>query len=193
MSDVQCVDLLSDRQVGDEWERNFCRLAAKYGNVFTAHQVGRTASARAWGWGRREFFGVILPDATIWSGGGEHHEIKHKDATRSGCFGLEKYRFDSLLKFRDIVKQPVYYTIHDYGQQPNDSREDRKFNGNNVAAHWLTSEVRDLSKAIHWQRPGATWIDGKKKCGVPILYWPREVFVSLVAIWEESRFAEIFP
>lgn len=193
MSDVQCIDLSADRRLGEVWERNFCIIAANYGQTFTAHQIGRSDSARAWRKTGGKFDGIILPDITLWSSDGGHHEIKHKDPSRSGHFGLEEYRFRSLQKFKEITGDDVYYTIHDYSMQPDETRHGRKYNPSNHIDHWLTCEVETLEDHIdRFDLFGTSYVGGKKRDCIPILYWKKETFLPLYTCWKQAIMEHVY-
>lgn len=109
-------DNAADREVGQYWETQFCGMARVYGKTFTPHQFRRVGSAMFYG-GAADLDGKTqwtLPDITVWSAPGEHHEIKHKNPDRSGCYGLERYRLDALVRFANTTRQKVYYSIHDW-------------------------------------------------------------------------------
>ena len=165
---MHCVDLESDRKLGALWERKFCELAAHFGRVFTAHQLNRLGAACAAGLGVNH---LLLPDITLWSAPGEHHEIKHKAPTELGCFGLEQYRFAALLQFARLTGQRVFYTIHDHSRA-----------GGRTATvirleDWVESEVRSLEgqQELAW---GLSWVNGESK-RVPICYWSAKLFAPL--------------
>lgn len=48
MSEIQGKDLMGDRALGAYWERQFCRMMAKRGKMFTPLQIGRDQSAQAY-------------------------------------------------------------------------------------------------------------------------------------------------
>lgn len=184
----QCVDNAKDRDIGEQWEKKFCALAADAGKMFTAHQIGRPQSAMALqrikgdDWKR-----LMLPDITVWSAPGQHHEIKHKDAAKSGprrgCFGLEEYRFAALLDFQEELgdEQKVYYTIHRH-----DWAGGRHVQTNDIR-HWVTADVVSLFKLIAnkkvLEERGTSWVNGKKTEGVLMYYWLTTYWQPLAAIW----------
>lgn len=165
---MHCENLQADRQLGAYWEQQFCVLAARFGRFFSAHQLNRTGAACA---GGPSAAYLLLPDITIWSAPGEHHEIKHKAPTPYGSYGLERYRFEALLWFAQITGQRVYYTIHDHSRTGG-----RNANVNRIE-DWVTAEVRALAGQEKVAR-GPSWVDGKKK-DVCICYWPTELFRPL--------------
>lgn len=172
MSDVQCMDLQGDRAMGAYWERVFCEMMKEKGKTFTPLQIGRKFSAVAEYLDGDEWKTLTLPDITVWTFPGEHHEIKHKTATRGGYYGLEEYRFEALLRFAEETQQRVMYTIHDHGGNRH-SKE-------NNYADWVTADVRELKgKHKHRDPNGTSYYGGKKRTGIPILYWHKDLFLPL--------------
>ncbi len=182
---AQCADLQGDRRVGELWERKFCAMAGSFGKAFTPHQIGRTMSAQAAQKDGGQWHMWTLPDVTVWTFPGEHHEIKHKYATRSGYFGLEKYRLDALLWFARQTQQTVLYTIHDYEQQPDLNMAARKRNPANCRDHWITCDVRTLAQNIRYSSSGKSYVNGVPKT-VEIHYWHRTIFKPLIVHWLAS-------
>ena len=178
MDTVHCTDNKADRKVGEYWERQFCILAAAKKMVFTPMQIGRQGSAQAFGLVGGGWDKYTLPDVTIWTYPGQHHEIKHKDPTRNGWFGLETYRLRSLLAFASQTQQDVMYTIHNHAL--NGGRD----NLDNHISHWLTVRITDLEGAwVHKQSNGTSWVNGNKEAGIEILYWPVELWEPLTGYW----------
>ncbi len=175
MSEIQCVDLKSDRKLGQFWEREFVKMAAEHGKCFTPHQWHKDGAAIAYsyldGWNQ-----YTLPDVTIWTSPGEHHEIKHKNPTRHRSYGLEAYRFYALLSFSEITKQVVYYTIHDH------EKAGGKDITENRLCDWVTCEVTNLQNP-DCEFIGPSWVNGTQQ-RVKIYYWKTERFYPLVTIWE---------
>lgn len=171
-----CANLTADRRLGEEWEEKFCRVAARFGKSFTAHQIGRTASAQAVNWSNGQYNGYTLPDITIWSAPGQHHEIKHKNPfvldEHGPCYGLEVYRFNALLWFANETGQSVYYTIHNH-----DLSGGR--NGKiNKPEHWFTAGIHELKGQHVLRIRTASWLNGQKK-RVPTYYWPTNLWHPL--------------
>jgi hypothetical protein len=171
-----CSDNEGDRRLGAYWEEKFCIMAKALGHVYTPHQLGlgRIAACAHTATGR-----IVLPDITIWSGPGQHHEVKHKNPARTRCFGLEAYRFNSLLAFANITAEPVYYTIHNWelagGRDVRTNRID----------HWVTCDTDTLYSnrgAAGW---GDSWVGGEKR-KVQILYWPVAYFRPLLTLWRRQ-------
>jgi hypothetical protein len=175
---AHCSDNKSDRGKGELWERNFCILAAQNGFVFTPMQIGRTKSAQAFSQEGDKWNHYTLPDITVWSYPGQHHEIKHKAPTGHRCFGLEVYRYDALYKFANITKQHVMYTIHNHEWSGGtDGKE------NNIG-HWLTVDVMDLyGKWQTYQEDGISWVDGQRRTNIPIAYWNISLWQPLQLYW----------
>jgi hypothetical protein len=182
-----CSNLEGDRALGQKWERLFCALAAKsYDKSFTAHQIGREGSATAI---KYRHHPLTLPDITIWTAPGEHHEIKHKSATKSGCYGLEEYRFDALKWFAEETGQFVMYTIHDHERLGRDAIE-------NVIEDWYTVEVLELWRATVDGRAQKSawnsWVNGNSKlCSG--WYWHKSIWVPLSRWWGEEIDTRIIP
>lgn len=163
-----CADNKRDRATGAYWERQFCRLATRYGRFLTPHQIGRPGqSASAYGLDSGHWRTLLLPDITVWSAPGEHHEIKHKNKNRHGNYGLETYRLDALMEFAQVTGQPVYYTIHDWElagarssveQVPND------------IAHWFCADVTQLAISNTYVSCGSSYVRGERR-EVEIQYW----------------------
>lgn len=181
---VQCQNLQDDRDLGAYWEREFCKLAAKHGRSFTAHQIGRPKSAQSYFIQGGKYHHMTLPDITVWTRPGEHHEIKHKDATAWGAYGLERYRVDALLWFAEETGQSVYYTIHDYSLQNAPTREAQKRMPQSVPDHWLTCSIVELADSIAGidDREGASWVNGTKRI-VPICYFNKRLFQQVSWLW----------
>jgi len=176
-----CTNLAADRKLGAEWDVRFCTIAADYGKLFTPHQIGRKTSAAAYYRDNGERRRVILPDITIWSSPGEHHEIKHKVATKTGYYGLEEYRLHSLREFADRTEQRVYYTIHDWTRAG-------KWAVENDPRDWITCELSELYAAIidrsgPYRNWGSSWVGGVEK-RVPIWFWPVGLWVPLTSVWQ---------
>lgn len=171
-----------DREIGAHWERQFCLLAARYGKVFTPHQIGRPESAQAYERNDQGWSNLTLPDVTIWSAPGEHHEVKHKNRTRDELpmYGLEEYRLTALVRFANTTGQRVLYTIHDWeiagarsASEPVESRLE----------HWFVGDVASLSRQITKTRPGWTYYAGGQR-KLPIHYWvAQRHFRPLAELW----------
>ena len=174
-----CTDLSGDRGLGKFWERQFCIMAGRHGHTFTPHQFDRASSAQAFT--GPQWRTLTLPDVTIWSAPGQHHEIKHKAPTRYGSFGLEKYRLEALVAFSEECRQDVYYTIHCWDKAPGgrDGKQSR-------AGDWYTLNVERLKRLIESGgcilSDGPSWVNGKKKI-VPIYYWPSTEWATLLQLW----------
>lgn len=172
-----CENLQADRKTGAYWERQFCVLAKQRGLMFTPMQIGRNGSAVAYkgkGWNT-----LTLPDVTVWTAPGQHHEIKHKEPNRHGSYGLEQYRFDALMAFSEETEQDVLYTIHDHylagGKHVQVNRME----------DWRTIRVVALDGAWSWSGPGWSWVNGVKK-RVGMYYWSQEMWASLDDYWHTT-------
>lgn len=177
-SPIQCTDNKADRKTGRYWEEQFCNLAFIYRGAMSPNQIGRNKSAIFYdknpnGSGYRT---LTLPDVVIWAKPVEHHEIKHKNPTKDGCYGLEVYRFEALKRLAEISNQLVMYTIHNHDLTS--SRHDKE---NNID-HWITVPVLWIDKK--WDRiaPGWTWIDGEKEMA-DIIYWDTGLWSPLLKWW----------
>ena len=162
-----CENLTADRKLGDHWERQFCVMMANQGKMFTPMQIGRSSSAVAWAKTNGHWNHFTLPDVTVWTYPGEHHELKHKTATRHGSYGLERYRLDALVGFARETDQDVFYTIHDH----HGNRDDLT----NHLGDWVTANVMTLADCIELERWGDSYVGGAKK-RVPICYWSSQFF-----------------
>jgi len=178
---AQCTDLDGDRAIGAYWERQFGIMAGELGKVFTPHQLHLTTkSASAYGLvSGRGWRHYLLPDVTIWSAPGEHHEIKHKRPTPDGCYGLELYRLDALAEFAETTGQGVYYTIHDW-----DSAGGRDQQANRLE-DWRYADVTDISQRSTKSGRGMSWVHGRQK-EVEIRYWTAtRFFRPLAELWPQ--------
>lgn len=173
-----CQDLTGDRKIGAYWEREFAKMAAAYGKVFSLLQIGRDTSAVFHGYAGK-WNTYTLPDVTIWSAPGEHHEIKHKNPTGGGRFGLEVYRFNALLYFAQVTQSRVMYTIHNH-----DLSGGRDVKDNSID-HWITADVTGLYGASVDRIWMASWVNGQRK-EVPIYFWPTSLWIPLREFWERS-------
>ncbi len=171
---MHCQDLVRDRTLGQYWERQFCKMARDYGFMFTPMQIGRKESVVAYK--GRDWNVYTLPDVTMWTAPGQHHEIKHKNPTRSGEFGLERYRFDALRAFAEETEQGVFYTIHNH-----DLSGGAQATVNHMA-HWLTANVLTLDGRWSVERWMSSWVNGQKR-QVSILFWSVELWQPLADLW----------
>jgi hypothetical protein len=178
----QCTNIKADRDIGAMWERRFGLIALRYGHTVTPNQIGRNESAAGHYQTADGYKKIILPDFVIWSFGGQHHEIKHKSPARSGpragCYGLERYRFESLKHFQSVCQQRVFYTIHDHemagGKYAVDCSE----------KNWLTISISDMEGTHQHEEIGPSWCNGKK-IQTEIMYWHKSLFVPLVAVLDK--------
>lgn len=169
-----------DRALGEQWERNFCYWAFVYKKSFTPMQIGRTESAIAWETRDHKWNPYMLPDITVWTCPGEHHEIKHKNPTKKhNTFGLEVYRFEALLWFSCETQQRVMYTIHNHALSGGRNSLVNELN------HWVTIDVKDLDNKWTWQSSGTSYVNGEPK-RVPIYYWPKNLWIPLKEFWDKE-------
>ena len=177
---VHCGNVKNDRALGELWESNFCKLLPE-GCVFDLHQKDRTSSAVLRVVEPESIDrGITSPDVTVYWGSSvvSHHEIKHKNATRDGCFGLEEYRVKSLLEFMKRSGQDVYYTIHDH-----DFSDGRDGKVNDIK-HWLTSSLSELLKDVLRKSDSPSYRNGKKVDELTY-YWNRSQFGFLENMFNE--------
>lgn len=179
MSDRYLANNAADRALGEKWEGNFCHLAAWYGKAFHAVQLDRQRAAR-WQKGNRP---ALLPDVTIFTSPGEHHEVKHKNPSRRRAYGYETYRLKSLLLFHQETRQPVFYSIHDWelaGARTSDAPMP------NVLQDWRVIDVCQLeafirSAHLEEERMG-TWINAAASTCFGY-YWPTSLWIPLDEVW----------
>jgi hypothetical protein len=178
---AHCGNLSGDRKIGQFWERQLCIMAAQLGRVFSPNQLRRDGAAAAYYLENGKYHTMTLPDVTIWSDPGEHHEIKHKNPTNRTprCFGLEAYRFDALIWFWHTTNQRVFYTIHNH-----DLSGGRNATENNLA-HWLTVDVALLEGTMS-SAFGNSYVNGSKK-RVKVHYWNAAMWKPLGEQWRVSQ------
>lgn len=176
------TDNAGDRKVGELWERHFARLAMEQGWAVTAHQIGRTAGAATAITlsSTNNFRQILMPDLTVWSPKTQHHEIKHKNPTRNGEYGLEQYRLELLLDFATRTNQDLMYTIHDWELAgARGSREEIR----NRIEHWRTVDLLALSKLPNRiDENGISYCNGQRT-ETCICYWPVDYWVPLSHYW----------
>lgn len=159
---IHCNDVGIDRRLGEYWERVFCCMMAERGKMFTPMQIGRSTSVAAFSKTNGKWNRFTMPDVTVWTAPGEHHELKHKTTTKYGSFGLELYRLDALVAFARETAQSVRYTIHDHHGLRNDKT--------NRLQDWCSADVLTLANAEHQCHWGDSYVSGVRK-RVQILYW----------------------
>jgi hypothetical protein len=172
----QCENLQMDRNVGTYWEKQFASLALERGFTFTTHQIGKNSSAVAECPRSGSPHILTLPDVTIWTAPGQHHEIKHKIPTRYGSYGLEVYRFNALLWFWKETGQSVYYTIHDYSWCGDKQNQECRIED------WRTASVEKLRGRQKLTKYGDSYVNGNRKT-VEIHYWDMNLFRPLNDLW----------
>lgn len=173
-------ELREDRRLGDLWERNFCRLGAEYGRVLTPNQISSPTHAAS-AWGAPIVNGIVsrylLPDVVVWSAPGEHHEIKHKNPDRMGCYGLELYRLEALIKWAEVTRQRVYYTIHDW------EAAGGKHVTSNCIDHWFTADISEIAGTTTRGGKAWSWRNGRLSLE-EMRYWSvRRYFQPLSYLW----------
>jgi hypothetical protein len=166
-----CNNLISHRQQGSYWENAFIDMAASHEKLTIPLQLGKENSAVGYVKDKT----IILPDVLVASSN-EYHEIKHKNPTRLGSYGLEKYRFDSFLFLANKIDGRVMYTIHDH-----DLAGGRHVVENYIG-DWLTIDVTELAGKEVYEGLGYSYVNGSKT-KVTMLYWDKELWVSLCAYW----------
>jgi hypothetical protein len=175
-------DNTADRKLGETWEKNFGRAAEWYNKAFFPYQRDRTGAAR-WQSGKRF---ALTPDVVIFTAGGEHHEVKHKNPSRprkgEPCYGLEVYRLKALVELQRETKQPVFYTIHDWGAA---GAKTSTAPMANLVQDWRLVAVDKLwTYALERLRAEGvkTWLNGTfKEC--PAYYWPTGLWTRLDLYW----------
>lgn len=172
-----CQNLTADRSLGRRWERNFCILAAEYGFMFSPLQIGHNGSAVAYGHDGKKWNRFTLPDVTVWTYPGQHHEIKHKNPTRDGCFGLEVYRFNALVAFAEATRQHVLYTIHNH-----DLSGGRDGTENSIE-HWLTVRIEELVGAHVRKQQLASYVNSHAQNGIGQYFWKVSLWKPLAEYW----------
>ena len=178
MPDKRCQNLSVDRASGKYWEREFCVMAYKRGKIFTPHQWQRSESAVAYG---KHFKFLTLPDVTIWSSPGEHHEIKNKNPSKRGYYGLEKYRIDALVEFDKACIGDVLYTIHNWEKA---GLKNGKQEGENRIEDWFCSLCHELYETPDYKNHNDTsWVNGVQRTDIEIWYWEAERFYPLSSYW----------
>ena len=173
---IHCGDIKGDRKLGAFWEQQFSKMAGKYGYSRIEQQTNRDGAA--------VFLGPdghyhVLPDVTlVKESRTEYHEVKHKNGTKFGTYGLEVYRFEALLLWARQTGEDVQYTIHDH-----DLAGGRDAKENDVA-HWVTANVLDLEGPQSFEGHGWSYVDGEKRY-VPMYYWPMTLWRPLEDYWSD--------
>ena len=180
MSGVQCKDNGRDRDIGAYWERQFCSMAAGRGFSLTAMQIGRSGSAQWYTLDEKQWNHHVLPDVTVWTCPGQHHEIKHKSPTAYNSYGLEAYRLCALLAFAKETRQDVLYTIHNHALSGGRNAQE------NSLSHWFTANILSLDGTWAAKAPnGTSWVNGVKQTGILIYYWPATMWAPLDEYWAQ--------
>lgn len=171
-----------DRELGEYWERRFCQWAAKFDKSFTPMQIGRDKSAQAFNHSDGGYNSYTLPDVTVWTSPGEHHEIKHKAPIKDvQWYGLEEYRLNALLWFAEETKQMVMYTIHNHQLAGGrDIKIDR-------LEHWFTVNVLELPARIAHQKRIKSYVNGKAKQNITTFFWHMGLWLPLNDFWSNQK------
>lgn len=167
-----CGNVHVDRTLGEFWEKEFCRLAAREGFSVTRHQSGHEKAAVAFRLVQGRFEHLTLPDVELWGRPNQQHEVKHKAPTGGRMFGLEKYRFRTLLELARMTNDGVYYTIHNH--QLSGGRDSTV----NDIDHWVTANVLDLNGRWKLESVSPSYVNGRK-VSTGIYYWPQGLFIPL--------------
>lgn len=176
-----CVNNSADRELGAYWEKEFCKMAAAFGFVFTPMQIGHGSAICAFGKNDQQWERFLLPDVTVWTYPGQHHEIKHKAPTSRGTFGLEAYRFHALLDFSQETQQDVMYTIH------NHNLSGGRASALNDIAHWSTAKISELDKTWIFSGCFPSWINGIREDKILQYFWPISLWMPLTEYWLRYR------
>lgn len=170
-----------DRNLGAFWEGMFCQLLPR-GTKFVRHQLDKSRSAvKEWIDGNGSIQTTPLPDVTVYHGLGREssHEIKTKNPSRSGQFGLEVYRFEALLQHARDSSGGANYTIHDWGKAGGKHRTE------NDIGHWITASFLDLEKRDRYSTEYSSWVDGVWTENVPMYFWNKDRFMPLSVFLED--------
>lgn len=175
---IHCSDNAADRKIGAQWELNYQQIMVERGYLVTMHQVDRNGAAIAVCRVKSDVKRFLLPDASVWDAPGFDSELKHKDPTNAGKFGLEDYRLRSLYAFAKRTKRRVHYTIHNYALCPGATRAERKAYDGNHIEHWITADIMTLWDNRNEMRVGPSWVNGERRI-VNLQYWPVEMWTPL--------------
>lgn len=175
-------DNTTDRETGKKWEKGFREINAWYGKPCFLYQEDRTTAAR---WQHGHHFG-LMPDLQIFNVGPEAHELKHKSASRprkgEPCYGLEAYRLKHLVEFQRAIKQPVFYTIHDW--RVAGARTATEWMPN-VLQDWRVARIDDLHAYVTShpiQEQMKSWVNGAF-ANCQGYYWPESLWTRLDLHW----------
>jgi len=170
--DLRCVNLSRDRNTGQFWQDQFCRMAEGYGCICEDKQRSRDVAAVATFNGRR----LILPDLQICKDMKTVlPEIKHKNPTAHGQYGWEQYRLDDCVEYARQSGLQVIMAVHDW------SLAGGKEVSSNAIEHWRWADVLEMADSFDYRNPlGVTWKGGQKTTA-PICYWKTSRFSLLTA------------
>ena len=179
-----CTDNEADRALGKLWERAFMALVKRFKHCpVIPNQQNHEGAAVAYGPDGKL---MTIADVQVLADPNEHHEIKHKNATRDGCYGLEEFRFKSLYQLTSYHVGEVLYTIHDW-----DLAGGRELKVNKLK-HWRTVRIADLARCQYKVRVGSTWCNGHLEQR-PIYYWPTDAWTALASWWNVGPTAKPAP
>jgi hypothetical protein len=156
-----------ERAVGDYWSRVFADMMLAH---FGIHKFDKAPSPIVQ---LPNGDKIILADVLVLEhGGGNYYcEIKHKDPDTNGDFGLEGYRYHSLLTLQEWVSASVLYVIHDHSLQPYPTRKERSSNKENNPLHWKGLSIYELSASYKTGRYSPSYINGVLHPKVWTWYW----------------------
>jgi hypothetical protein len=185
---AQCADIVSDRALGEYWEKQFCRMAVNLGRTVIPLQLKREGSIAAYSLEGGRIKPRTMPDVIEGAGLAEAHEIKHKDPSAKGYIGLERYRWEALVKIRNSTGMPIRYTIHNYATVTGYSRkgEDRqrcKLHRENDISNWASATIEQLESG-QISGTSSSYINGRSQDDVRMIYWPVEKFEPLSRVWK---------
>lgn len=166
-----CKDVKYHRALGNYWEEQFCGMMTSLGLLVTPHQARKRGAAVALADRPDTPKTVVLPDVSVWDNPSYHHEVKHKEPARNGCYGLELYRFKHLLLFAKETNQKVYYTVHNHRGFP-DTKD-------NILTDWVTASVTKLEALGYGSSVGHSFCDGESIVS-GLCYFPKGFFDCLL-------------
>lgn len=172
--------LLIDRALGDYWSQVFADGMMK--NGFATHRFDKAPSPVV---NLPNGGHIILADVLVLRRGGAacYCEVKHKAPTQHGTYGLEEYRFNSLLALTSWVEGAVLYVIHNHSLSG--GRDSPTININ----HWVYVNVHALQGRHVFKGMGKSYVNGKEKT-VPMLYWSQTLWHPLKELIQTPLLAE---
>lgn len=166
----------SDRRLGEYWEAQFITMCKDIG--WEAWPFAKKKGPAFYDPETKETF--ISPDVWILRRGDRQYacEVKHKCPTKTGAYGLEKYRADSLLSLGRLYRNqfgPVtsLYVIHNHALS---GGRDCKINN---ILHWQAQTLETMQQNISGTWRGPTyWAGGVIEA--EIHYYKTEIFIPAV-------------